>query len=200
MVWLRRLGWLVAAFHIGISLLYNIDGFQMSLSVVRADTTGQRRLFHCLRGINHALPVAAYARLTGIATGYGFYAPHVASPYVIEVIAAPDATGRGDTLVRPQWASGGGAVRYRAFTSSLRHLLPEKLRLFDTDTLAIRYTGVLARQAAHRMTGSCQARPIRWRAYVLTLPTLRSPRSTFYTLLADEPTTPTPCKRTPDSR
>src|SRR5690606_20993369 len=125
MVWWRRLGWTAIVFHIGTILLYNIGGFHVSLSVVEADTVCQSRLFDYVRQVGHSLPIAAYARLTGIATGYGFYAPHVASPYVIEVITGPDGMGQCDTLVRPRWAFGSGAVRYRAFTSSLRHLLPK---------------------------------------------------------------------------
>jgi len=199
MVWWKRLGWMVIAFHIGTALLYNIEGFHVSLSVVGADTVSQSRLFDLLGRVSHSTPITAYARFTGLATGYGFYAPHVASPYVIEVVTYAEATGRCDTLIQPPWAFGSGAVRYRAFTSSLRYLLPEKRRLYDTDTLAIRYTRVLVRQAAHRFVGSCQTQPVWWRAYALTLPTLQAPHSTFFTLLADEPASFTHCKETLDS-
>src|SRR5690606_14839785 len=147
--WWKRLGWVVGAFHMSIVVLYNVVGFhQSTLVVARADTAGQSRFFDGLRRVGHLPAIASYARLTGIATGYGFYAPHVASPYVIEVAARSGAMGKCDTLTRPKWAQGAGAVRYRAFTSTLRHLLPQKQRLYKTDTLDIRYTRVLARQAA----------------------------------------------------
>ncbi len=188
MVWWKRFGWVVGIFHIGMVVLYNVVGFRQSVMVVTAaETTTSSRFFDRLRHVGRVPPIAAYARFTGIATGYGFYAPQVASPYVIEVVARSGATGKCDTLMRPGWARGAGAVRYRAFTSSLRHLLPAELRLYETDTLDIRYTRVLARQAAVGMADAHAAHAIRWRTYVVGLPPLHATRSAYATLLIDEP-------------
>lgn len=188
MVWWKRFGWVVGIFHIGMVVLYNVVGFRQSMmAVTAAAATTESRFFDRLRHVGRVPPLAVYARLTGIATGYGFYAPHVASPYVIEVVARSGTTGKCDTLTRPGWARGAGAVRYRAFTSSLRHLLPEKLRLYETDTLDIRYTRVLARQAAVGMADAHAAHAIRWRTYVVGLPRLHTTRTAYATLLIDEP-------------
>lgn len=186
MVW-RRLGWVVGAFHIGTILLFNVVGYHMSLSVVAPQGIPQQsRFIDRLRSLGHTAPIVHYARFTGIATGYGFYSPHVASPYVIEVVACTGGPQPCDTLVRPGWARGAGAVRYRAFTASLRNLLPAEQRLYDTDTIAIRYTRVLARQAALHIAEAYGAQAYRWRAYVIHLPTLRARRSITATPLIDE--------------
>lgn len=183
----RGLGWLVGAFHIGTILLFNVVGFHLSLSVVAPEgIPPQSRLIHQLRKLGHTAPIMRYARFTGVATGYGFYAPHVASPYVIEVLACSGEPRKCDTLVRPRWARGAGAVRYRAFTTSLRNLLSEKQRLYDTDTLAIRYTRVLARQAALHMAEAHGASAARWRAYVIHLPGLGASHAAYATPLLDE--------------
>src|SRR5690606_28733080 len=91
-----------------------------------------------------------------------------------------------DTLTRPKWAQGAGAVRYRAFTSTLRHLLPQKQRLYKTDTLDIRYTRVLARQAALGIAQTYGAHAARWRTYAVRLPRLHAPHSAYATILIDE--------------
>lgn len=187
MVW-RRLGWVVGTFHIGTILLFNTVGFHMSLSVVAPqDVPRQSRFIDRMRNLASTAPIVHYARLSGTATGYGFYAPHVASPYVIEVLGNAGVRQPCDTLVRPRWARGAGAVRYRAFTASLRNLLPADRRLYDTDTLTIRYTRVLARQAALRIAEAHGMQATRWRAYVINLPPLRARRSVYATPLIDEP-------------
>lgn len=187
MVGWKYLGWVVGAFHIGVIVLYNALGLRQSMmAITTAGPTTECRLFDRLRDMGRKPPISTYAHLTGIATGYGFYAPHVASPYVIEVVACSEATGKCDTLTRPGWARGAGAVRYRAFTSSLRHLLPKKLRLYETDTLDIRYMRVLARQAAIGIADAHEAHAIRWRTYVVGLPSLYATRSAYATILIDE--------------
>ncbi|HLU15967.1 MAG TPA: hypothetical protein VKZ71_09045 [Burkholderiaceae bacterium] len=188
---------MTVAFHVGIVVLYNVVGFHLSTLVVeRAGTAGQSRFFERLRHLGHVTPIAVYARYTGIATGYGFYAPHVASPYVIEVAARPAAVGKCDTLTRPEWARGAGAVRYRAFTSTLRHLLPREQRLYETDTLDIRYTRVLARQAALGIAQTYGAHAVSWRTYVVGLPRLRARHTAYATTLIDEHgTTSIPAER-----
>lgn len=174
------------AFHIGVPVLHNVQGFLQSLHIVQQDDSMVGTVAWMQR-FARIWTLDAYGRLTGLATGYGFFSPHVASPFTLQAVVCTVPNQVCDTLVRPAWAYGSGSVRYRAFTSGLRNLLPPHLQHGQADSLATRYTRVLAARMARRMTADCPgSRLTSWQVYVAALPDLNGSALTYLQLHTDE--------------
>ncbi len=172
--------------HLGVPVLYNVQGFLQSLHIVKQDDATLGPIARIQR-VGAVRPLAAYGRLTGLATGYGFFSPHVASPFTIQAVACAAPDRLCDTLVRPHWAYGSGGVRYRAFTNGLRNLLPPHLQHGQqADSLTARYWRALAGRMAGRMLADRPgSRLAAWQVYVAALPGLNESTITYLQLYAD---------------
>ena len=172
---------LVMAVHLSIAVWHNLGGFLQSIAIVRGDQkdTKLHAFISNIQQIGRPFPLATYGQHTGIATGYGFFAPNVASPFVLQAIVRQPGSHRCDTITAPPRLTGTTAVRYRAFTTGMRRLLPETWQHYGVDPLAERYTRVLARQTAQHWADCLGAELVSFSVYAVRLPTLRRPGTQY---------------------
>ena len=172
---------LIMAIHLSIPIMHNVGGFFQSLAIVKKNK--ERNDMHVLaeriQMFNERAPLSAYGRYTGVATGYGFFAPQVASPFMLQVVVNLEGHHRCDTIMAPPRLRRGEAVRYRAFTTSMRNLLPETWKHYGTDPLAVRYTQVLARHTAQQWAADLGGEMVSFSVIAVHLPTLRHPVHQF---------------------
>jgi len=179
---------LAMAVHLSIPVLHNVGGFLQSIAIVQANDRqdGLVAIIDRIQQMNEQHPLAAYGRYTGMATGYGFFAPHVASPFVLQAVVCQPGSPQCDTLAAPPGFARNTAVRYRAFTSGMRNLLPETWQHYGTDPLAVRYTRALVRQTAQQWAARCGAELVSFSVYAVRLPTLRQPGIQYVDLYAGD--------------
>ncbi|MFB2118008.1 hypothetical protein ACEVG1_02245 [Parapedobacter sp. 2B3] len=67
-------------------------------------------------------PIRTYGQLSGSRTGHGFFAPQVASMFMVQLLRETP----GDTIRwnGPVLRTGGGKTRYVVFLNQCQHLLP----------------------------------------------------------------------------
>lgn len=118
--------------------------------------------------------IHGYARITGLNTGYTFFAPQVGSFYSYEV-ACLAQDGSDDTVVsRPSLSGAQGYLRYQNFLE-LFHAFHSNDPAEDADR---RYARAVAKSMAkHLLSAPCSHYRIQVGVY--------TPQQTVYTLYAD---------------
>ena len=182
----------IIAIHLAVLCLYNtwasLEGWNR-LDVSEHATSVGERIRMAVAEASSVTPILWYAKLTGLNTGYAFFAPQVGSFYYYEATCIDDAEMATYTAHHPPLSGTAGFLRYQNFLELFQVLLDET----PHDALDKRYARAVAKNMAiHLMAGkSCQRVGIRIGVYhtrPLAAPTMVSSTS-LLTLYTDTITT-----------
>ncbi|SEL09473.1 hypothetical protein [Parapedobacter koreensis] len=186
--WYQRIYILCIAFHLSVMGVYNawasLEGWYRGVAT-NGDSRWAAPLLQATRQVALYPTIHKYARLTGLNTGYTFFAPQVGSFYRYEVACADSDGGERSMVYHPPISGVEGYLRYQNFLELFQELLPNT----PDDHPDKRFARAVARNMASTLLPDtcCHTRTLRVSAYAIRSlgASSNEPLLSLYTLLTD---------------
>ncbi|OZI07715.1 hypothetical protein BWI93_13195 [Siphonobacter sp. BAB-5385] len=100
--------------------------------------------------------ITPYTVISGVDAGYGFFAPNVASSYIVECVMK-DKNGKViDRKYSPALQTNEGTLRYETLISGFQERM-KAIKKKNTTTLYTRFLDIVLKSIGHNMLNTCKS-------------------------------------------